>query len=217
MELYLPYLLDYSRLTVEGVTIFCVSVLIAVLISAEGQGFAATLLGDNQPGAKDRFHFNAFMHLDPLGTICFFIAGFGWAREIYIDQANFKRAGGAKLIMSRMAGPLANLLMANIAASLAWLLRRYGFVDSVFSTIAMVNVSMAVYSLLIIPPLPGAAFLAALLPKLGVSEKVRGNLWTFCPYLVVGVFLLIRLSGWTGIADLVNPLVSTLSTLILNV
>lgn len=217
MDFYLPYLLNYSQLTVEGVAIFCVSVLIAVLVSAEGQGFAATLLGDSQPDAKDRFHFNVFLHLDPLGTICFFIAGFGWAKEIKIKKESFKRGGGARLILSRLAGPLANLLMANIAASLAWLLRRYGFVDTVFSTIAVVNVTMAVYSMLIVPPLPGAAFLSAFFPVRGGWAKTWKYLRLAGPYLLLGTFLAIRLSGWTGLAEIFNPLVSSLTVMIINV
>ena len=77
-----PILLDFTKSTVEDITILCVSILVAVTVSAESQGFAATFLGDTRTEPGKRHHFNAFLHLDPLGTICFFLAGFGWAKLI---------------------------------------------------------------------------------------------------------------------------------------
>ena len=126
-DFYLPYLLNYSQPVAEDIVIFCVAMLTAIIVSAEGQGFIATLLGDSQVGAKDRFHFNVFMHMSLLGTLNFFIAGFGWAKEMEIDTRNFKNHPRLFLVFSRIAGPLANLLMANIAASLSWILDQLWF------------------------------------------------------------------------------------------
>jgi hypothetical protein len=51
-EFYLPYLLNYSQPVAEDMIIICLAMLIAILVSAEGQGFVATLLGDSHPGQK---------------------------------------------------------------------------------------------------------------------------------------------------------------------
>jgi hypothetical protein len=216
MDFYLPYLVNYSQPVVEDIVIFCVAVLTAIIVSAEGQAFIATLLGDSRVGAKDRFHFNVFMHMSLLGTVNFFIAGFGWAKEINIDTKNFKNFPRFFLFLSRISGPLANLLMANIAASLAWILDTYGFEDRVFSTIVVVNVTMAIYGLIMIPPLPGSGFLFALMPRGPLFEQVKKTLYVTGPYLIIGTFLLVRLSGWTGISSFFNPIVSTISTFMLN-
>ena len=88
-----------------------------VLFNAEGQAFMATILGDQRVGATDRFHFNAFLHLDILGTLAFLLGGFGWPRQIEIDATKFEHP---KLytVITRLSGPLANLLFAGIMASM---------------------------------------------------------------------------------------------------
>ena len=215
-DFYLPYLINYSHLVVEDVVIFCVAILTAIIVSAEGQAFAATLLGDSRQGAKDRFHFNVFMHMSVLGTLNFFIAGFGWAKEIGVDTGKFKNFPRLFLVLSRIAGPLANFMMANIAASLSWLLGKYNFEDQVFSTIVVVNVTMGVYGLIIIPPLPGSALLMAILPNSQFIEKIKKVLCLSGPYLIVGIFLLIRLSGWEGVSSLFNPIVAAITGFILD-
>jgi hypothetical protein len=217
LDFYLPYLVNYSHPVAEDIVIFCVAMLTAIIVSAEGQAFSATLLGDSRIDAKDRFHFNVFLHMSLLGTLNFFIAGFGWAKEINIDTKKFKNFPRLFLFLSRISGPIANILMANIAASLAWILSTYGFEDKVFSTIVIVNVTMAVYGLIMMPPLPGSGFLFALMPNSQLFEKVKKTVCVFGPYLIVGTFLLVRLSGWDGISSFFNPIVSTISNFILNV
>ncbi len=216
-EFYLPYLLNYTQPVVDDIVIYCVAILLSILVAAEGQGLVATLLGDSRPGAKDRLHFNVFMHMSVLGTLNFFVAGFGWPKEIKIDSANFKKHPKISLIISRLAGPLSNILLANIAASLSWILSNWGVHDQVFSTIVVVNVTMAVYGLIMVPPLPGFAILSALFPANGAAEKVKKLLYTVGPFLIVGVFLFIRLSGWEGVSSVVNPIVSALTTFILDI
>lgn len=200
-----PYLFDFTKPVVEDLVIFAVAMLIAILVSAEGQAFAATMLGDVRENPKDRMHFNAFMHMSLLGTLNFFVAGFGWAREIDIDATKFKNHPGLRLVFSRLAGPVANLLMANIAASINWILGRYELEDKVFVAIVVVNVAMAVYSLLIIPPLPGSVLLFAFLPETYFFATLKRYLRRLGPFLIVGIFLAARLSGWTGIDSFFAP------------
>ena len=96
---------------------FCVSVLLATMINAEAQAFAATFLGDARIGARDRFNFNVFLHLGMLGTICYLVGGFGWPRKLDVDPSKFKHPR-AYLVITRAVGPMANLLLASIAGSL---------------------------------------------------------------------------------------------------
>lgn len=215
-DFYLPYIINYAQPAAEHIAIFCVAILTAIIVSAEGQAFASTFLGDSRVGAKDRFHFNVFMHMSLLGTLNFFIAGFGWAKEMDIDTRKFKNFPRLFLVLGRLAGPLANFMMANIAASLSWILTTYNFDDQVFSTIALVNVTMAVYSLIMIPPLPGAALLWAILPNSQLSITIKKTLQSLGPYLIVGTFLFIRLSGWDGVSSFFNPIVASITSFILD-
>lgn len=217
MDFYLPYLVDYYHLVFEDLAIFCIAALVGIMVSAEGQAFVATLLGDSRVGAKDRFHYNVFLHMSVLGTLNFFVAGFGWAKEMDINPTKFKTRPRLFLIIARLSGPLANLLLANIAASLNWLLGTYGFEDKVFATIAVVNVTMAVYGVIIIPPLPGSALLFALFPANDVFAGIKKNLYTFGPYLIIGTFGAARLSGWEGISSVFNPIVTAITKTILGI
>jgi hypothetical protein len=215
LDFYLPYLIDYTHLTVEGFVVFCVAALTAIMVSAEGQALAATLFGDIRSGAKDRFHFNVFLHMSVLGTLNFLVAGFGWAKQIDIDTTRFKNHPRLFLIFARVAGPLANLLLANIAASLNWLIDTYGFEDKVFSMIAVVNVTMAVYGLLIVPPLPGSALLYAFFPGSVFFVETRKFLECLGPYLILGTFGAIRMSGWDGLNSVFTPIVAVITKTIL--
>ncbi|WP_457576395.1 site-2 protease family protein [Desulfomarina sp.] len=209
-DFYLPYLLDYSNLTAEHAVIFVIAVMAAIIVNAEGQAFVAAFLGDSRPDVKDRFHFNVFLHMSIFGTLCFLVAGFGWVKEIGINPGKFKNHPRLSLVVSRLAGPFANILLANIAASLSWILGNFGFVDKVFSSMVAVNITMAVYGLLPIPPLPGASFLFAFFPDNPVFGRLKYWLCKTGPFLLIGGFGLIRFSGWDGISSLINPVVVSL-------
>ena len=85
-----PFFLDPSNLSIDAVVTFCVSVLVAITLNAEAQAFVSNLLGDRRTGARDRLHFNAFLHLDILGSICYLVGGFGWPRIMDIDRSKFE-------------------------------------------------------------------------------------------------------------------------------
>jgi len=68
-----PFWLDPTNLTIDSTVAFCVAVLVTVTLNAEAQAFMSNLLGDSRPGARDRLHFNAFLHLGVLGSICYLI------------------------------------------------------------------------------------------------------------------------------------------------
>jgi len=160
-----PFCLDLTRIRFDDMVSFTVSVLIAITVHAEAQAFAATFLGDAQTDNPGRFHFNPLLHLDILGVICFLAAGFGWPKPVPIRTERFSRPR-LYTLLSSLAGPLANFFMASIAGSVIWLFKHYGVEDRVFGMVMAVNLTMAVYHFLPIPPLAGSAVLPALFPAL---------------------------------------------------
>src|SRR5574340_749740 len=121
-----PFFIDPQHLAVDAVTSFIVSVLVAITINGEAQAFAATFLGDARTGDSGRFNFNFLMHLSLLGSICYLVAGFGWGRTVDIDPGKFKHPRLYTVIV-RGAGPLANLLLAGIAGSIAKIMKSVNF------------------------------------------------------------------------------------------
>ncbi len=160
-----PFAMDLTRIRFDDMVSFTVGVLIAVTVHAEAQAFAATFLGDAQTDNPGRFHFNPLLHLDIPGTICFLAAGFGWPKAIPMRTERFSKPR-LYTLLACLAGPLANFLMASIAGSVVWLFKHYGVEDRVFGMVASVNLTMAVYHLLPVPPLAGAAILPALFPEM---------------------------------------------------
>jgi Zn-dependent protease len=200
----IPYIPDPTNFAFDAFVTFCVAVLLAVLVNAEAQALVSTLLGDRRVGAKDRFHFIAFFHLDIIGTINFFLGGFGWAKRMDIDPARFTHPR-LYTCLSRLAGPVANLILANIAASVVHLMQGVDFDPGVFLMLAGVNLTTAVYNLIPIPPLAAGACLTAFIPE--SSARMRWLINQAGPFLVLALTLLDRLYPAYSFRPFLDPLV----------
>jgi Zn-dependent protease len=199
-----PFILTPQTLQVDAVATFAVSILLTTMVNAEAQAFAATILGDYRQNPKDRFNFNVFLHLDILGTLCYLVGGFGWARKLEVDPGKFKRPQ-TDLVLTRAAGPVANLLLASIGGSLAWLIGKFDYDPRVFLMIVGVNVTTAVYNLIILPPLAGGVLVRELIPPRYAT--VRQIFSLAGPYLVLALALLERLSLHGLVSPYLNPIV----------
>lgn len=199
-----PYIPDFSQVAIDGLVSFVVSALLAVMINAEAQAWVATLLGDTRPGAKDRFHYNAFFHLSFLGSLCYLAGGFGWPKVMDINPARFRRPR-LYTLLARLAGPVANILLANITASIVFLFKQVEADPVVFLMLLGVNATTAVYNLLPIPPLALGLFLTDSLP-----ERLKRLNWLFYQLgavVIVAIFLAERITGQGLLSPYLNPLV----------
>jgi Zn-dependent protease len=207
---HVPFLPLLGPHLIDDLFAFPVAALVAVLFNAEGQGWVATILGDAHEDKGQRLHFNFFLHLDPLGVVAFLLAGVGWPKWVPIDAKNFPRPR-AFLAVSRLAGPAANLLLAAIAASIAFVLKNWGVSDRVFSMVAAVNVATAIYTLVPIPPMAGAGVLPAF--------RSGGRLSKRAYYSGSAVLLVLlsaeRYTGFQLLTPLLDPIVRTITAYLL--
>jgi Zn-dependent protease len=199
-----PYILNPQNLAIDAVVSFAVSVLLAVMINAEAQAFVATFLGDARSGAKDRFHFNAFLHLDILGSICYLVGGFGWPRPMPIDLSKLKHPR-LFTVLIRFAGPLANLSLAGIAGSLVMVMQMFSWDARVFLMVIGVNITTAVYSLIPLPPLAAGSLAYELLPD--SQEGVKSVFLQAGPYAILALALLERIRGHGIFSYYFDPMV----------
>lgn len=199
-----PFFLDPGSLSVDAVTTFCVSILLSITINAEAQAFVSNILGDRRIEPKDRLHFNAFLHLDILGTICYFVGGFGWARSFDIDRSKFEHPR-LYMVISRLAGPVANLLMASIVGSVVMIFNKMEYNPRVFLMVVGVNVTTAVYNLIPIPPLAMGHLVLELFPQVG--QRFRTLALQVGPFLVLALAFLERVSHHSIFSPYFNPVI----------
>jgi Zn-dependent protease len=208
-----PFILSAQNFQVDAVVAFCVAVLFAVMINNEAQAFVSSFLGDTRIGAKDRFNFNAFLHLSILGSLCYLVAGFGWPRVMDIDRSKFKHPR-RDMVITRLAGPMANLLLASIGGSLVNFMNFMDWNPRVFLMVIGVNVTTAVYNLLPIPPLALGYAVCEMFPS--QADRTRAILLQVGPFLILALALLDRITNQGVLSPYFDPLIKTAYALVKN-
>lgn len=159
--------------------VFQIAVLIfSVVIHEVSHGYAALSLGDRTAQDEGRLTLNPVKHLDPFGsillpTLTFMLGGviFGWAKPVPYNPYNLKNQKWGPAIVGA-AGPAANIALALVFGLLLRIVPGiqglpeqflYNFL-TIASTIALLNIVLAVFNMVPIPPLDGSKVLFALLP-----------------------------------------------------
>lgn len=160
-------------MTVQGLyyLIRALVALVAIPFHEAGHALAAWLLGDPTAKQEGRLSLNPFRHFDLLGTLCMIFAGVGWAKPVSTDPRNFK-APKRGMALTALAGPVANLLLAYLAM-VCWKLLYYWapvtpamIVAAQFlQYLVSMDISLAVFNLIPVPPLDGSRVLLAVLPQ----------------------------------------------------
>jgi Zn-dependent protease len=177
-----------------------IPLLFSVIIHEVAHGWVAYRMGDPTAKWAGRLTLNPLKHLDPIGTLMLFLAGFGWARPVPVDINNIpdRRKG---LLFVSSAGILANILFAFVALLFIRLFSAsssgisMSLVYTVCHSVAYINITLAALNLIPIPPLDG-------------SKILMGILWRRTPYFLTrlepyGFFIII---GFLYLGIL-NPLI----------
>lgn len=161
--------------TLRQLTILVVPVLLAITFHELAHGWVADRLGDPTPRLSGRLTFNPIKHLDLVGTLVFFFTRMiGWAKPVPVNPYNFRNPR-QDMIWVALAGPLTNLALAAASAlafrGLEWLaFSPYSSLLILTPVLHMarasviINVGLAVFNIIPIPPLDGSRVLSGLLP-----------------------------------------------------
>lgn len=199
------------------ISLLAVPVLLAVTMHEVAHGWVAYRLGDPTAKLAGRLTLNPIKHLDPVGTLAFVITQMvGWAKPVPVNPANLRRPR-QDMVWVAAAGPAANILLA-VGFALAFhlagrllsgvapeaivvpllLIARYG---------VYVNLGLAVFNILPVPPLDGGNIALRLLPR---NLAIRYDLLR--PY---GFILLLILIFTGAVAKVISPVIRALAALLL--
>ena len=196
--------------------IFNIAILImSVVIHEVSHGYAASMLGDQTARYQGRLTLNPIKHLDPIGSvivpsISYLLGGFifGWAKPVPYNPYNLRPGRWSEATVA-IAGPVSNITLAVIFGLIlrlgiagGW--ANQGFVE-ITSIVIFINILLAIFNLMPIPPLDGSKILYAILPdELGL--RIRNILEQ---YGLILVLLFIFFAG-----SIISPIVFYLFELV---
>ncbi len=170
-----------------------IPLLFSVIIHEVAHGWVAYKMGDPTAKWSGRLTFNPLKHLDPIGTLMLFLAGFGWARPVPVNFNNIsdRRKG---LVFVSSAGIVANILFAFFAMLFIRLFSgaSSGTAFILIYYVVQINLTLAALNLIPIPPLDGSKILMGM-----VSQRTQYSLARLEPY---GFFIIIGFL-YLGILD----------------
>jgi Zn-dependent protease len=106
----------FSNLDPSRLISYLFVLVVAFTVHEFAHAWTANYFGDDTPRQNGRLTLNPLKHLDPLGSILLFVAGFGWAKPVPVNPYALERRSPAALMWVSLAGPMSNLAMALIAA-----------------------------------------------------------------------------------------------------
>lgn len=197
---------------------YLIAIMLSLSVHETAHGFVAYKCGD--PTAKDlgRLTLNPIKHMDPFGFICMMIAGFGWAKPVPVNSRNFHKPRRDMALVS-IAGPASNLLLAVLFVAIfrityfplnsaiiesalvadTFMLNLLTYVEQFIIIMITMNVTLAIFNLLPVPPLDGSKLLYMLLPP-----KVYFKIAPYEKYIYI-VFMILL------ITDVITPVISFIS------
>jgi len=184
--------------------------IIGITVHEYAHAYIAYKCGDYTAKYEGRLSLNPLVHLDPLGTLFLFVVGFGWGKPVPINPSFFSKKSDELKVA--IAGIVANIIIALILAIPLRVATAMGiFIDrsiplQILNLVVELNLILAAFNLIPIPPLDGSHFVEYFL-----SEQGKATFQRIGPFVLIGVLLYGSISGHSVIYQFIEPVVRFLS------
>lgn len=142
----------------RSILAWVMGLLVAVGVHEYGHARAAFALGDRTAADAGRLTLNPFKHLSLWGSLFLLFFGFGWSEPVPVDPRNF-RVPRRDALLTAFAGPAANVLTAALLGGVAQFLPTGTRLPTLVATVVFVNLLLAFFNLIPVPPLDGSSIL----------------------------------------------------------
>ena len=199
-----------------------ITLVIALTIHEFSHAFVATRFGDDTPRRAGRLTLNPLMHLDPMGSLMLILVGFGWAKPVPINPYVIRQNNKAGVMLTSIAGPLSNLIMAVLAAiplRLGLFQASYQ-VSGIFPTLGYfsvefiyTNVALFLFNMIPRAPLDGEKVLEFFLPNSwqGALQAIR----QYGPFILLALVFVGPMVGFDFFGTIIRrPLMAIVNFLI---
>ena len=194
-----------KNFTAENILFYSVAILVIVTFSSGFARFFALSFANVKPdGEEADFDFNPFGNLDIVGTIVFFLGGFGWGRKVDDQKIGFKHQKLGWLLISLIA-PFASLTLALSAAYV----EQYFWTDRVVEVVLHLGAAVTAYHILPIPPLAGSRLIYLALPS--KNQRVWRIYSKIGPYIILVFVIAERFSGIPLLKGTVAPVLDVVT------
>lgn len=172
----------------------------AVPVHECAHAWVAEKMGDDTGRKQGRITLNPFVHLTLWGSLMMILVGFGWGKPVSVDPRNFKNPKKG-MVLTSLAGPASNFIMAFLSMIVYKVLAFLSFAKdsstldmlaTVFVYITLINISLAVFNFLPIPPLDGSKIFNAILP-----EKWYFTIMKYENFIFIALIILV----YSGLLD----------------
>ncbi|MBT6341589.1 MAG: site-2 protease family protein [Desulfobacula sp.] len=169
--------------------LIAIPLMYAIIFHELAHGWVAFRMGDSTAKHLGRLSLNPLKHLDPMGTIMLFIFGFGWAKPVPVNFSNIRDYRKGMILVSS-AGIIANMILAFIALFLYSLLSpsESSMHGQLLYFFARINIILAAFNLIPIPPLDGSKILLGFAPPNVQAYLLRLERFGF--FIIIGLLYL---------------------------
>ena len=193
------------RLPPEVLALLIPVLLFALVFHEFSHGWVANKLGDPTAKHQGRLTLNPLVHLDPFGSMMILFVGFGWAKPVPVDS-RYLANPRTDMMKIAFAGPASNLLLAFIGGMLIRVTGYMGPLTSMLIIFTQINISLAVFNMIPIPPLDGSQIFSGIM--LQRNPQLVMKLQMYGPQILLGLILFGMLTGvsliWTVMSPFVN-------------